>query len=135
MSREVPGHAHSSLNTCRPSSLSTKKPVITHKAKVLLPIRILQLLGVLQLYYLSSANVYASSLHIQKTPPHSRVSQTGLYLLTALSYPCEVKNAFSNLSHAKLSPVKSPLHGTDLDSQNGKPLPPNKRKILRFTAF
>lgn len=30
-SREVPGHARSSLNTCRPSSLSTRKPVITHK--------------------------------------------------------------------------------------------------------
>lgn len=47
---------------------------------------------------------------------HLRVSQTGLYLLAALSYPCEVKNAFSNFSHAKLSLVKSPLHSTDLDS-------------------
>lgn len=31
MSREVPSHAHSSLNTCRPSSLAThRKPAIAH---------------------------------------------------------------------------------------------------------
>lgn len=145
MSREVPGHAHSSLNTRRPSSLSTHKPVITRKPSLLLLliilIRILISTIATTLSFISHCLSHLAPTHTKKKkikkkhPTHLRVSQTGLYLLTALSYPCEVKNAFSNFSHARLSLVKSPLHSTDLDSRNGKPLPSNKRKILRFTAF